>query len=962
MKTSLSAPSSTYRLQLNGGFTFDHAREIVDYLSDLGIGACYISPILKARPGSVHGYDVIDHSVLNPEIGSPESLRRYAERLREFDMGLILDIVPNHMCVADLSNAQWFDVLENGPSSLQARFFDIDWNPPREDLANKVLLPILGDQYGRVLENQQIRLEYEADSFLARYYDKALPIAPRSWPRILGLVLQDIRARFGDSNDQVLELESIVTALGYLPVRTEKDPERIRERLREKEIIRRRLSVLVSQSDLIASGIATALRALNGIEGNPSSFADLEQLLSEQAYRLSSWRVAADEINYRRFFDINELAAIRTEDPTVFEDTHKLIFDFIQRGWITGLRVDHPDGLFDPARYFDDLQVACRPKDNPSAGPFFVVAEKILAANEELRMNWAVDGTVGYGFLNRLNGLFVYPGSKKTFAGLYSRWTGWSTPFEELVYASKKLILGISMSSELNVLARRLDRICQQHRHTRDFTLESLVFALREVIACFPVYRTYIDEQQLAPDAEDRRHIETAIEGAKTRNPAIDESVFDAIGSLLLLHHPDPVTDDQRAERRLFVMRFQQLTGPVMAKGVEDTAFYRYYPLASLNEVGGDPDEFGTTPRTFHKRNLIRLQRWPRSLLATSTHDTKRSEDVRARINVLSDIPVKWYEAVRRWSELNRGSKKTVGGIEAPDRNAEYLLYQTLVGAWPFTNPEGAAHGEFVRRIHDYIEKALKEAKLHTSWINPNRGYDRAVRDFICSILEPRENNGFLRHFRTFLEPVAKAGIYNSLSQVLLKIASPGIPDFYQGAESWDLSLVDPDNRRPVNFQKNRTDLASLRELEKQSRSNLVEELMRTPEDGRIKLYLTSRALRYRRANQELFGSGSYHPVEAIGACSQNAVSFARKHSSKVVVAVAGRFFLRLKTGKNDRPAGREVWGGTVLRLPKAAQATEYVDILTGNVVRPERRQSNAVLPLGEVFASLPIALLESHG
>jgi (1->4)-alpha-D-glucan 1-alpha-D-glucosylmutase len=944
---------------LNSTFTFDQAREIIDYLADLGIGACYVSPILKARPGSLHGYDVIDHSVINPEIGSMEAFERFAARLQEFGMGLVLDIVPNHMCVADLTNSQWFDVLENGPSSPQARFFDIDWNPPREDLSNKVLLPTLGDQYGRVLENQQIRIEYSAGSFQARCYETALPIAPRSWPLILLPVLEYVRPRLGESDPAVLELESITTALGYLPLQTETDQQRIRERLREKEIIKRRLSTLTTGSAVLADGIQAALNDLNGIAGDPASFDRLERLLAAQAYRLSFWRVAADEINYRRFFDINELAAIRTEDPLVFQTTHSLIFELIQKGWITGLRVDHPDGLFNPGQYFADLQNACRPATGVASGRFFVVAEKIVTRDEELRENWAIEGTIGYGYLNQLNGLFVDPGNKRAFRGLYERWIGRETSFPELLYDCKRLILRASMSSELNVLARKLDRICQRHRHSRDFTLESLRFALREVISYFPVYRTYIEESQLEPTEEDRRHIEKAVEEAKRRNAATSESVFDVIGSVLLVRDPDGLTPEQLAERRLFVMRFQQLTGPVMAKGAEDTAFYRYYPLASLNEVGGDPDTFGFTPEKFHRKNLLRLRRWPRALLATSTHDTKRSEDVRARINVLSEIPVKWYEAIRRWNHINQAKKGTVDGVETPDRNAEYLLYQTLVGAWPFQGRRDPDYAGFVQRIQAYMDKALKEAKVNTSWINPNEEYDRAVRGFIEAVLDPIAQNTFLDDFVEFVSSIATAGMYNSLSQVLLKIASPGTPDFFQGSESWNFSLVDPDNRRPVDFHKRRTDMTAILDRHTESLADLVADLLRTPQDGRIKMYVTMCALRYRRSHPDLFETGSYHPIDARGTRKQHIVAFARKLNKRSVLIAAGRFFLGLKV-QARLPIGRDAWEETFLPIPQGLLATTYKDILSGTSLAPEQRRKTWQLPLAEVFAHLPVALVEA--
>ena len=962
MSSDIPLPSSTYRLQLNRSLTFDDASELVDYFHDLGIDSCYVSPILKARHGSMHGYDVIDHSVLNPEIGSLKALERFVVRLKRFGIGLIVDVVPNHMCVSDLSNWRWCDVLENGPSSPQAQFFDIDWNPPREDLENKVLLPRLGAQYGRVLEDGEIQIEYSCGSFGARYYDVVFPLAPRTWPLILAPALEIAKQRLDASHPHILEFESIITALGYLPLRTEVDQERIRERQREKEIIKRRLASLSAESEAVERGIADSMRTINGRKGDPGSFDALERLLADQAYRLSFWRVAADEINYRRFFDVNELAAIRTEDPAVFQETHGVIFELIRKGWITGLRIDHPDGLFDPARYFEDLQKACLSEEDLARGKrFYVVAEKIIAADEELRKNWQVEGTTGYGFLNLLNGLFINSGGQKAFQNLYERWTGWKSSLGDLVYESKQLILRASMSSELNVMARRLDRICQQHRHSRDFTLETLRFALSEIIACFPVYRTYSTVEQHEPGPEDRRHIERAVEEAKNRNAATSESVFDAIGSLLLLEDPEGSSEQQKAERRLFVMRFQQLTGPVMAKGVEDTAFYRYYPLASISEVGGDLNQFGASPRVFHRKNANRVQRWRGAMLATSTHDTKRSEDVRARINALSEIPLKWYGAVRRWSDLNASKRVEIDGETVPDRNAEYLLYQTLAGTWPMTRLHEEEYAEYIRRIQRYMEKALKEAKLRTSWINPDDSYDRAVREFVAAILHDSDTNAFLPDFRAFTAPLVRAGILNSLSQVLLKTASPGVPDFYQGCESWNFSLVDPDNRRPVDFRRLRQQLCALKD-HMGCRSELVRELLSTPEDGRIKLYLTSRCLAYRKANRELFASGDYWPLESSGPRKTHVLAFARKHGGRIVIAAAARFFLKLNV-KSDLSISRETWGDTVLPLPKAVHSENYRDVLTDRTVTAGRHGGKFAISNAELFSTgLPVALLEASG
>jgi len=586
-------PSSTYRLQLNLAFTFRQAASVVEYLHDLGITDCYTSPFLMAHPGSTHGYDVTDHTRFNPEIGSEEEFIAFAERLKRCAMGLVVDVVPNHMCITHPSNLWWWDVLENGPSSDYSAYFDIDWNPPKPELANKVLLPFLPDQFGLVLENQSIRAVYDAGVFSLDSLSTLYPLAPRSWGLLLERVLGKVRDQLPASDDHLLELESILTALSHLPPREVTDIAKVRERQREKEIIKRRLATLVESSDVTRTALNGVLAAINGTKGDPHSFDQLEKLLDDQAYRLSFWRVASDEINYRRFFDINDLAAIRVENSDVFATVHRIPFDLIQKGLVSGIRVDHPDGLFDPLKYFEDLQSQAPlpeegpaiPSGNGARRRLYVAAEKILLKNEDLRPGWAIEGTTGYGFLNLLNGLFVDGSRKRVFQRLYRQFTGWSQSYADLIYESKRLVMQVSMSSELNVLSRRLDRISEQHRRSRDFTLESLRDALREVIACFPVYRTYIRGDTVRPDEQDERYIRAAIKTAKRRNPATSGSVFDFIQDLLLLKDPDSIGEPERAERRLFVMRFQQLTGPVMAKGLEDTAFYRYCPLLSLNEV-----------------------------------------------------------------------------------------------------------------------------------------------------------------------------------------------------------------------------------------------------------------------------------------------------------------------------------------------------------------------------------------
>jgi (1->4)-alpha-D-glucan 1-alpha-D-glucosylmutase len=971
---SVYVPASTYRLQFNHSFTFQQAEQLLDYLDDLGITDCYASPLLMARPGSLHGYDVTDHNRFNPEIGSSADFFSLAEGLRHHSMGMILDVVPNHMCISDSTNVWWWDVLENGPSSPYACFFDIDWHPPKSELADKVLLPVLGDQYGRVLENREITIVYRDGAFYMAFYSTFLPVAPRTWNIILERVLAILKEELDETQPHVLELESILTSLAHLPLRTETEDEKVRERLREKEIIKRRLGELVKNSHAVSTALDLSVNQINGRQGDPRSFDSLERLLADQAYRVSSWRVASDEINYRRFFDINDLAAIRVEDLSVFTAVHALIFDLIRQGIVSGLRIDHPDGLFDPEQYFLDLQQGClsayqESHTSPSVAPlhvlqghqvgsrrFYIVAEKILVRDEELNPSWSIEGTTGYGFLNFLNGVFVDSSKKRVFNKLYNRFAGWSQCFDDLVYESKRLILKVSMSSELRVLSRQLDRISEQHRWSRDFTLVNLRDALAEVITCFPVYRTYIRSSHAEPDAEDRRHILNAIHCAKRRNPAMSESVFDFIRDLLFLEDVDGIDEAQRAERRHFVMRLQQFTGPVMAKGLEDTAFYRYYPLASLNEVGGDPEQFGTSAEFFHGKNLIRQTDWPQAMLATSTHDTKRGEDVRARINVLSEIPIEWFHTIRHWQELNRARKVTVAGLEVPTANEEYLLYQTLVGVWPFKAMDSEEHLRFVARIQAYMEKAIKEAKLHTSWISPNIAYEKAVRDFVDGILALSPENQFLQEFLPFQEKIARAGIYNSLAQVLLKIASPGVPDFYQGSELWNLTLVDPDNRQPVDYDTRRSLLRRILQARKEP-TILVGELMNDPTDGAIKLYLTSRALRFRKDRRELFARGSYVALRSMGEQKRHVVAFARKLGTQRVIALAGRFFMTLGADKRP-PTGKEVWGESVVMLRSGMSRDGYQDVLTNREVCPEKREGKWVLPLASVFSHLPLALL----
>ncbi|MDQ3804471.1 MAG: malto-oligosyltrehalose synthase [Acidobacteriota bacterium] len=968
-------PVSTYRLQFNHQFTFRQAAALVDYFRELGVTDLYASPVLKARAGSLHGYDVVDHTKLNPEVGTEEEFAGLGRLLRERGMGVLMDVVPNHMCIAGSESRWWLDVLENGPSSPFARFFDVDWDPPNPNLKNRILIPILGDQFGRVLEKQEIKITYRDGAFHAHYYETTLPVASRTSTLVLDLVLRDLKARLDPEHPDVLELESIITALRHLPPRTETDPARVRERRREKEVVKRRLSTLVKESNDVRASVHSALAELNGTPGRPPSFDLLEELLSDQAYRLSFWRVASDEINYRRFFDVNELAAVRVEERPVFAAVHEVVFRLMRQGLVTGLRIDHVDGLLDPLKYLRDLQreAAATPRprgsgqseDGEEPGgeveremPCYVVVEKILGHDEQLRREWPIHGTTGYEFLNALGGVFVEHANAQALRELYRDFTGFATRFSDLLYECKKLILRAAMSSELHVLARRLARISEQHRFSRDFTLNSLQHALGETIACFPVYRSYIRRTQESVSPDDRLHINAAVRAAKRRNAAQDPSIFDFIGSLLLLEDPKGTRPAGRAARRDFVLRFQQLTSPVTAKGLEDTAFYRFYPLASLNEVGGEPAIIGIPLARFHERNQQRRESWPHALSATATHDTKRGEDTRARINVLSEMPEEWNQAIHLWRDMNRARKARFEGAEAPDSNEEYLLYQTLVGTWPLAPMNDEEHGAYVSRIQEYMRKALKEAKLHTSWINPDEAYERAVGEFVAAVLDAGEGNQFLRDFAEFQRVTARCGMLNSLSQTLLKIASPGVPDFYQGTELWSFTLVDPDNRRPVDYERRQSLLAGLRARGDGDRAALVGELLDRPGDGRVKLYVTTRALNFRKARRELFRRGDYLPLEAAGRRAGNVVAFARKDGEDEVVVVAGRFFTRLGVGRAGPLRLRAAaWDDTTLALGDQLGGARWRDLFTGTEFdAPEGRRT---LRLSDVLSPLPVALLE---
>ncbi len=976
---SARVPRATYRVQLQPAFGFEAAAELVDYLDTLGISDLYTSPFFKAVSGSLHGYDLVDPNRLNPELGSPEAFDDLTRRLHARGMGLLLDFVPNHMGVAQGANAYWTDVLENGPSSIHAPMFDIDWAPLKSELARKVLLPVLDAPFGKALERGDLRPAFEDGAFVVELHGAKLPLDPRSFLLILGPLLPGLIAELGEESDAVLELRSVITGLAHLPAVDDTRRDKSAERRREKEILKRRLAALAAGSPAVEAAVSARMVALAGKQGDPRSFDELEALLDKQAYRLGYFRVAAEEINYRRFFDVNELVAIRVENPAVFAETHRLLFELLAAGTVTGLRVDHPDGLWEPSRYFSrvqrgvfldrarladadpallerlaeryDRQAAERP-----LRPLYIVAEKILARGEELPADWAIDGTSGYDVAALLGGVFVDRSTEREMTRIYEHFVASRPELSALIHDGKRLILATALAGELNVLAHALNRLSERNRHTRDFTLGTLTTALREVCSCFPVYRTYVGEEttELAPG--DRAAIGVAIRLARRRDPTTDASVYDFVRSVLLRELPDAIAE---ADRRLFfpfVMKLQQLTSAVMAKGVEDTAFYAYNRLVSLNEVGGEPDRFGVDPSELHRENLDRLARWPRSLLTTSTHDTKRSEDVRARISVLSEIPGAWEGALLSMARAARPFKTARDGPAAPDANEEILLYQTLLGTWP----DGLvrAPAAYVERIAAYLRKATKEAKINTAWVDADPAYDAAVERFVRGILGDGER---AEAFREALLPLARKvaffGRWSSLAQLVLKLGSPGVPDFYQGNELWDDSLVDPDNRRLVDFASRRRALDEL-VARRDEGVTLARELGREAADGRIKLFVTWVGLQVRRRFPEAFAERSgYVPIHAEGEARDHVVAFARTSGETVILFVVARLVARRLGGHVAPPTGA-VWADTHLVLPPQLSPARYRDGFTGVVLEVDDGDGSATIPLDRALAELPFALL----
>jgi malto-oligosyltrehalose synthase len=949
--TTAVIPRATYRLQLNASFTFQDATALVPYLSALGISHLYCSPYFKARPGSVHGYDVVDHNSFNPEIGTRKDFDELVATLRQHDMGHILDFVPNHVGIMGADNAWWMDVLENGKASRFADFFDIDWSPPNPALADKLLVPALGDPYGTILERGELKLKYESElgSFAMFYFQHRFPIDPRTYP----IIIERALAHFASQIPGLRELESLSAAFRNLPDRETTELTAIIERDRDEEIHKQRLMELLNANPDLHAAIEAAATEIGGAPGNPSSFDALHDLLERQCYRLAYWRVAADDINYRRFFDVNDLAALRMENDAVFESTHRLVLELLREGKLDGLRIDHPDGLYDPAQYFQKLQAKAREATDRD---LYLLVEKITASFERLPTSWAVHGTTGYNFVNVVNGLFVESRAKSRLDRVYRSFIGDYLEWPDTAYDSKVLVLRTSLAAELNVLANQLARIAQTDRHTRDFTLTNLRQALTDVIAAFPVYRTYVAD---SASEEDRRYIEWAIARARSRSSSTNSPLLDFVRSMMLAD-TSVIAEPYHGQVRAFARKFQQVTAPVTAKGVEDTALYRFTRLASLNEVGGEPETFGTSIRQFHADAQNRSKNWPQEMLASSTHDTKRAEDVRARINCLSEMPALWRKSIQRWSRMNRARRKIVDDLPAPGPHAEYLLYQTLLGTWPLSQVDDDAFAAYRERIEEYMVKASREGKRRTSWANVNEEYENALRQFIRLSLEAREGNPFPTEIGEFARRIARFGYLNSLSQTLCKLTAPGVPDIYQGNEIWDWSLVDPDNRRPVDFA---TRQQLLEEVQRWSGDNLSGELnsaLENIEDGRVKLHVILSALQVRAARDKLFREGSYLPLKVSGERATHLLAYARKRGDEVAIIAVPRLYVRLLSEKHRFPHGADVWGDTRIELPKKIAGATFLNAMNRRTLDVQADGDDRVLTAAAIFSDFPVALLTS--
>ncbi len=918
--------TATARLQFHRDFPLDRGTELVPYFAGLGISHLYASPIFRARPGSTHGYDIVDHTQVNPELGGEEALRRLVARLREHNMGLILDIVPNHMGVGGADNAWWLDVLEWGRASPYAEFFDIDWDPPDSTLRGRMLAPFLGDAYGLVLQRGELVLKFDASDgrLFIDYYGNRFPISPRDYSAVL----------LGEGGP----LESPARAFADLP--------------HDRDAMRAEMTR--ARGELRRPEYARAIaEVLQGYDAKSELGRDrLHRLLDRQNFRLAWWRAASDEINWRRFFDVNALAGIRVENPAVFEATHATIFRLYEEGLIDGLRIDHVDGLAEPRAYCRKLRRRLQAVSSArSAGlngePPVIWIEKILASHERLASDWLTDGTTGYDFMNDASGVLHDPGGEAEITRIWTEMTGRTGVFEEESVAARRQILRESLSSELYATSVALHRIARRDLATRDYTLTAIQRTLTELLAHFHVYRIYAGPAGMSE--ADRQAMDWALAGARRTVRATDRQLLELLARWLSGDELRTLPAGTRRQERLRAMvRFQQLSSPTAAKSVEDTSFYRYGRLLSRNEVGTEPAQFAVTPSAWHAASRVRHQRYPRALLATATHDHKRGEDARARLAVLSEIPGEWGAVLQRWTRLNAPLKRDLDG-PAPDAADEVMLYETLIGAWPLElSPEDRdGLAAFRERVSAWQQKALREAKRHSGWAVPNEAYEQAAQDFLSAVLDPDRPARVVQEIAEFVARIAAAGAVNSLSQLVLRATSPGVPDLYQGTEFWDFSMVDPDNRRPVDFTARAEAMES---------PASPEALMSNWRDGRVKLAILRRALALRARLPDLFAKGSYTAMKLEGPAESHCVAYYREHDNHRVITLATR--LPATLGSDLLPSVAAAgWGGTHVLLPRSWHGKTLKSALTESTVGEV--PTNGRLRLDAVLTYLPVALLE---
>jgi len=863
-------PTATYRLQLTRDFDFDKAAEVVPYLKALGITHLYASPFMTARKGSTHGYDVVDHTSLNPELGGEAGFERLSNALKQHDLGLILDFVPNHVGVHYADNPWWLDVLEWGPASPHAVSFDIDWEQLPYRKRGGVLLPILGTSYGEALERGDIELRYDADegSFSCWYFEHRLPIGPDRYGEILRMIVKEADAEGSEAGRHILQLASRYRGLRH-PAR------------KEAPALKAELKAIAGGAEIIARGLA-AYRA--GPDRAAQTLA-LHHLLERQHYRLGHWRLASSDINYRRFFDVNSLAGLRVEDAGTFEAAHRLVKKLIADGQLQGLRLDHIDGLRDPAQYFVRLRRLVRDAQGHDPKPFYIVVEKILGEGEKLAAFAGVHGTTGYEWMNVVTHLLVDPKGLDSLDEIWRQISNQPPRLEPVVREAKRRVLETLLTSEFTVLTRLLARIASGHYSTRDYSADSLRQVLELYVLHFPVYRSYLTTA--GPTAHDRALISEVIEQARADWFAADDGIFDFLRDALTMDLIKRGRTTHSAPRvRRFALKVQQFTGPLMAKSLEDTAFYRYHRLLALNEVGGDPAAKGLSVPDFHAAMRARAKEWPHGMTATATHDTKRGEDARTRIMALAELPGEWTSAVARWKVLNAPHLVIEGEIRAPSVAFEYMLYQALLGAWPLGERDDA----FLERMQAYALKAAREGKQETSWLNPNQAYEAGLRTFLTRILDRAASAEFLDSLEALGQRTSLLGALNSLSQITLKATIPGVPDFYQGTEFWDLSLVDPDNRRPVDFAERAAILASMATPD-------WEGLTQNWPDGHLKLAWTRHLLKLRTEFAEVFTHGDYQPLETSGPHGDHVIAFARRRGRDAAIVAVAKSFAALSQG-----------------------------------------------------------------